>query len=439
MSTPISKLCVVATAAVVVAWTGIAIAQQNTDQQKCLNAINKDGALVAKAQGKASVACVKDAGTGKLVGTADACLTADAKGKIAKAKGKTLSDETKSCGTAPSFGYPGGAATNTGAQQAELDLVADVFGASLDPAITSCTTSKAGCGCQQKVADDVTKLADTKLAEFLKCKKTVLKSGASSAAALEACVADGGTTGSITADSKGKIAKAIVKLTADIGKKCDTPGVTSGAFPGTCTGLTGSALAICLDRVVECRVCQAINDMDALAVNCDVFDDGSANGSCASGAGPTPVPSPSPSPSPSPTPAFPPGTILQGVLTPTTGRFNYNLVLGVAGADAACTARFPGTHACTYANLQAAEAAGDLDGAKDTNGTTVTSFWAIDASHANQLQCTTTVAWDYATAHTGHFGEKVNLNSAAGTLSALQSGSAAGVFCLNSSWVGCCL
>ncbi len=71
-------------------------------------------------------------------------------------------------------------------------------------------------------------------------------------------------------------------------------------------------------------------------------------------------------------------------------------------------------------------------------GTAVTSFWAIDSSHVNTLQCATTVPWDYATAHTGHFGEKVNLTNATGALSALQSGSGAGVFCLNSSWVGCC-
>jgi hypothetical protein len=439
MSTRISKLSAATAAVLVLACAGPAAAQQSKDQQKCLNTVNKDGTLVAKAQGKANVGCVKDKGNGKLVGTADACLTADPKGKLAKAKGKTLSDETKSCVSAPSFGYPGGAATNTGAQQAELDLAGDVFGSPLDAALASCGTNKPGCLCQQKVVDDVTKLADAKFGEFLKCKKAVLKSGANSAAALQDCVANAATAGSIAADSKGKIAKAVAKLTADIGKKCDTPGVTAGSFPGTCTGLSGATLSACLDRAVECRVCQAINDMDALFVNCDLFDDGAANGSCASGSGPTPTPAPTPTPSPSPTPAFPPGTVLQGILPPTTGRFNYDLNLGLPGANAACAARFAGTHACTYANLQAAQAAGDLDGAKDINGTTVTSFWAIDGSHSNQLQCTVSVAWDYQTAHTGQFGEKVNLTNATGVLGPLQSGAGAGVFCLNSSWVGCCL
>lgn len=425
-------------AVLVLATAGGAAAQQSKDQQKCLNTVNKDGSLVAKAQGKANVGCVKGAGLGKLTGTAEACLTEDAKGKLLKAKNKTVADAAKSCTSAPSFGYPGAATTNTGAEQAELDLIEDVFGEPLDGAIISCNASKAGCGCQAKVADDVSKLADAKLAEFVKCKKAVLKNGANSALALQGCVDDAGTAGSIKADSKGKIAKALVKLGGDIAKKCDTPGVTTTSFPGTCTGMSGAALAHCLDRLVECRVCQATNDMDALFVNCDVFDDGVTNGTCFSGTGPTPTPAPTVAPTPTPTPAFPPGTVLKGILTPTTGRFNYNLVLGIPGSDAACASNFAGTHTCTYAELQAAEAAGDLDGAKDTSGTTVTSFWAIDASHANTLQCATLVPWDYATAHTGHFGEKVNLNNGTGALSALQSGSGAGVFCLNSSWVGCC-
>ena len=59
--------------------------------------INKDGAAVAKTQGKENIACLKGAGKGT-VADAQACLTADAKGKVAKAKNKTSSDQTKSCG-----------------------------------------------------------------------------------------------------------------------------------------------------------------------------------------------------------------------------------------------------------------------------------------------------------------------------------------------------
>jgi hypothetical protein len=123
------------------------------------------------------------------------------------------------------------------------------------------------------------------------------------------------------------------------------------------------------------------------------------------------------------------------VLPATNGRFNYNLTLGVPGSDAACADEFPGTHTCTYADLQDAETAGDLAGIQDTGGQPVESFWAIDSSHDDDLQCTVSIPWDYATAHTGQFAELVELDNAAGTLGSLQSG----VVCAGSSWVGCCL
>jgi hypothetical protein len=133
-----------------------------------------------------------------------------------------------------------------------------------------------------------------------------------------------------------------------------------------------------------------------------------------------------------------PGVVLLGALPATTGRFNYNLVLGIPGSDAACNTSFPGTHTCTYAELQSAEAAGDLDGLKDTADNTVTSFWAIDSSHADTLQCHETIAWDYQTAHTGHFAEKVNLDNPSGALGTLLVGEPDNATCLGSSWVGCC-
>lgn len=288
------------TALLFLVFAGSAAAQLGKEQQDCLVAVNKGGTLVAKEQGKADVTCVKDSGLGKLAGTADACLSADTKGKLQKAKDRTVADAAKKCAAPPAFGYPGAAATSAAAERAMLDLVADVFGASLDPVLASCSASKPGCQCQQKVLADVHKVADTRLAEFLACKKTVLKAGASDATALESCVVDPATAGSIAADTKARIAKSVAKLDADVARSCEAPGVTFGSFPGACDGSSGSALVQCLDRVVGCRVCQAIDGMDALSVDCDLFDDGAANGSCNPSPTPTPVPSPTPTPGPTP-------------------------------------------------------------------------------------------------------------------------------------------
>ena len=135
-------------------------------------------------------------------------------------------------------------------------------------------------------------------------------------------------------------------------------------------------------------------------------------------------------------------TVLKGALTATAGRFNYNLTLGLLGANAACSTNFTGTHACTYAELQSAAAAGDLAGLTDTASMTVTSFWAIDSSQPVLQQCNddalggSGLNWEYATAHTASRGQRVALDNAAGTLGVLQSSVQCNV--AGTSWVGCC-
>ncbi len=136
------------------------------------------------------------------------------------------------------------------------------------------------------------------------------------------------------------------------------------------------------------------------------------------------------------------GIELQGALTPTNGRFNYNLMLGLPGANAACNTNFAGTHACTYAELLIAEAAGDLAGLTDTASIIVTSFWAIDPAGLALEQCVddaplgSNLNWEYGTAHTPSRGRRVDLNNGLGTLGPLQAPQQCN---FSSRWVGCCL
>jgi hypothetical protein len=139
----------------------------------------------------------------------------------------------------------------------------------------------------------------------------------------------------------------------------------------------------------------------------------------------------------------PPGVELQGALPPTLGRFNYNMTLGLPGANAACNTNFPGTHACEYSELQAAEAAGDLVGLTDTNSNPVTRFWAIDPLAPILQQCNddqvggSDLNWEYGTADTPSRGQRVTLNNGTGALGALQTGVQCNI--AGSSSVGCCL
>jgi hypothetical protein len=138
------------------------------------------------------------------------------------------------------------------------------------------------------------------------------------------------------------------------------------------------------------------------------------------------------------TTATPPPAHVVGALPKTTGRFNYMSTLGVPGADSACNAGYAGSHACTYAELVAAPAS-DMIGLKATDMTTVTALWTIGSSVNATEQCQTTIAWDYATAHTGKFPQVVNLTNATGVIGSLTTGSLmSGITCAQQRWVACC-
>lgn len=135
-------------------------------------------------------------------------------------------------------------------------------------------------------------------------------------------------------------------------------------------------------------------------------------------------------------------SVVLGSLPATPGRFNYNLTLGLPGAGAACNTSFAGSHVCSYPELQAA-AACNLAGLKDTNSTTVTSFWAIDGSQPALQQCNddapvtgSGLNWEYGTAHTLSRGQRVSLDNTTGALGTLQTGVQCNIS--GTSWVACC-
>lgn len=242
------------------------------DQQKCINGLNKNFAAVAKAQGKDICKCIKDGAQGKLGPmTIEACTTADSNGKVDKAKQKTISKEFKDCAASfPAFGATDSATVNQVAVDKELALIHAVFGSDLNQAIVLRENGKSAHKCQVDVVKATKKCQDAKLKAFNSCKKAGLKDGGiTDRLDLEACMG---------LDPKGKIQSACVaKLGDKITKKCS--GVDQAtAFPGECFDAVD--LQACLDQLVECGVCLALNVADGLSRNCDELDDGMLNLSC---------------------------------------------------------------------------------------------------------------------------------------------------------------
>jgi hypothetical protein len=256
----------------------LARAQLNKGQQKCVNTANKNAQKVASALGKDICGCIKDGAKGKLTGTIEGCTTSDTKGKVDKAKNALLDKVAKDCTGGSGFLNLASAGTiNELATTKELSLIRGIFGSDLDAAIITEDAEKTDSKCQQAVAKAAKKCQDTKWKEYNSCKKNKLKGKntvrATSAQELQdECLGTG--TGGIP-DDKGKIAKKC-DFSDMVNKKCPNKDV----FPGCGTGNDTASLNDCIDALVECAVCLVLNAVDGLNRDCDLFDDGAADGSC---------------------------------------------------------------------------------------------------------------------------------------------------------------
>jgi len=271
-------------AAVVLLGAAPGRAQLTKLQQGCVGGVATGGAKLGKAQGNENLACLEAAGAGTLTGTVRSCQMADTRGRLAKARARTLAHETRRCPPPPPpFAYTAGERTNEVAQRGEVVVVDDLFGLPADSALALCATDPARCRCQRQVHRRVEKITRAAAAAFVRCEKRLLRT-ASSAAQVAACVSDSATPGSLAAarGPGGRIASQVTRLGSTIAAACDALGPAANPFPGACAALSGTALRDCLEARASCRVCQTINGANDLDADCDAFDDGIANGSCSS-------------------------------------------------------------------------------------------------------------------------------------------------------------
>ncbi|MCZ6713518.1 MAG: hypothetical protein O7B29_06195, partial [Deltaproteobacteria bacterium] len=122
---------------------------QSKDQRKCIVAMNKRGAKLAKAHNKSAYECLKHAAEGKRKklgpgGDIASCLTADVKGRVDRAVDKLLRYEDKKCLAAdrlPDYAYLGSVAVVTAADDETWGMLQALFG---DPANLDHVASSGG-------------------------------------------------------------------------------------------------------------------------------------------------------------------------------------------------------------------------------------------------------------------------------------------------------
>lgn len=262
----------------------VALAELPSAEQQCINTINKDAVKVQAAQLKVNDGCVKD--EVKTGADGDACMEADAKGKVGKKRDKTVSDATKKCtGSPPTVFFTSATVANDAAEEAAKALHRDVFGPSL-VALQLCDTNAQECQCQRKVINRVTKLERAMSKIWLKCKKAAMTNGkepfatggAETNGELEQCVTNGVLAGglSVESDTKGKVGDATSQLQTTAEQFCGA-GTEDEFAGGACAGFStppsidGAGLAGCLRQQAECRFCEMVNAVDALAIDCDAW------------------------------------------------------------------------------------------------------------------------------------------------------------------------
>jgi hypothetical protein len=267
--------------------------KQRRPQRRCLNSLAEAGAAVARAQARDAGACLHAFARGRInrLGrdaqprTAEACLTNDVDGNVARALMSTLVRDAQRCQARPEqlpdFAYRGGGPVNGAARSQTAALVEDLFGPNLDAVLVSKDVAPASAACQKGVVEASEDVLDTGVRLAVRSKRRALRGMAQppvqSAAQLELALLD-----DFARDKRKRLTRARERLQRTLGERC--VGVESSLptlFPGVCSAATNLAeLSDCADRAALCRLCQAQNAMDGLALDCDLFDDGVPDLSC---------------------------------------------------------------------------------------------------------------------------------------------------------------
>jgi cysteine-rich repeat protein len=269
----------------------IPTAVQSRDQQACIQAMNEKGAALVKQQGRAAEACLRYAAAGKVrkLGvppqeqTAQACLTNDVGGSLAKQVRVVERTAAKRCLASPNqlpdYAHRGSDAVEAAAKTVGLGLVAGLFGAPLDLAVVPRQDDRNAARCQQEVQRRTRRLLDTLWRAALDAKRDALRGTRGVSPVEDPLALQGAILDALEVDAGQKVAKAVRRLERAAGDQCTaitTP--LASLFPGACASATTPAdLASCVSRAARCRFCESLNAMDGLGMDCDGFDDGAAS------------------------------------------------------------------------------------------------------------------------------------------------------------------
>ena len=242
--------------------------------------MNEGVARVARAQGKAAERCLAAAAAGRLGASPtafDECLDGDTRGTVERARRKLEKREAEGCQVSEPPELALGddrLAGSLAASAMTAALARDLFG---DPAAAAASTDRRGSRCQATLLRQANRLLGSIWAEI-----PAAKAGALAGLRAEPAVNDGELSELVTETLTGstRIDGAAAKLHKRVGNACADADAGMAA-PG-CQAASAASLGACAERSARCRACSLLLEADPrLLVDCDVFDDGAADASCA--------------------------------------------------------------------------------------------------------------------------------------------------------------
>ena len=237
---------------------------QDKKQQGCINAVNKNLAGVAKAQGGEISKCVKDTSSGKVADVLT-CLVAGAKTtKSGDKTTKTITGKKCTGEGLPDFALTDAATVNGAGSDEVLEGTTTVLGAA--PAIALKSADKEGAACQGEAVKQYNAVVGKYLSAANKAKKSTLKGGKGGTPA----PAGGpgplatGIDAGVAADTA--LAKAESKANTAIAKKC-VDGQVDALFD--CGGATTvNGLTACVIAAAKEAACNALEAADGIDLTC---------------------------------------------------------------------------------------------------------------------------------------------------------------------------
>jgi len=234
-------------------------------QQACINAVNKNLAGVARAQGGEISKCVKDAAAGNVADVLTCLVEGPKTTKAGEVTTRTVTGRKCTGEGLPPFAFTDAPTVNGAGSDQVLEGANALLGS--PPAIAPKASDKAGAACQGEVIRQYDAVLGKWLGEAVKAKKNALKGGKRGTPSPAGSPAELATGIDAAVTDDAGITRAEARAGTRIGRKCE--GVSlEPLFDCGDTATDVASLTACVLSEAKRAACEALEAADSLDLTC---------------------------------------------------------------------------------------------------------------------------------------------------------------------------